>query len=385
MTRVPLLDLTRSDPDTDAALRAAFERVLGSGQFVMGPDVGEMECECAGYIGSADAIGVSSGTDALILALMALGVGAGDEVVCPTYTFFATAGAVWRLGARPVFVDVDPATFNVRPEALEAAITPKTRALMPVHLFGQSADLDGIEDVARRHGIPVVEDAAQAIGARWGGRGVGTVGAFGCFSFFPTKNLGCLGDGGLVTTADPELGRRARILRVHGMDPKYYHQEVGGNFRIDTLQAAFVRVRLAGLEGATARRRHNAAGYRHRFEAAGLARELGDGAPGGVVLPLEVDPSHTYNQFVVRVTGPSGERDALRAFLHQEGVGCEVYYPVPLHLQACFAALGHGPGAFPVAERAADESLALPIFPGLTEAELDRVVDRVAAWAAARR
>jgi dTDP-4-amino-4,6-dideoxygalactose transaminase len=385
MTRVPLLDLTRSDPDTDAALRAAFERVLGSGQFVMGPDVGEMECECAGYIGTPDAIGVSSGTDALILALMALGVGAGDEVVCPTYTFFATAGAVWRLGARPVFVDVDPATFNVRPEALEAAITPRTRALLPVHLFGQAADLDGIEAVGRRHGIPVVEDAAQAIGARWGARGVGTVGSFGCFSFFPTKNLGCLGDGGLVTTADPDLGRRARILRVHGMDPKYYHQEVGGNFRIDTLQAAIVRVRLAGLDAATARRRRNAEGYRERFAAAGLTRELGDGAPGGLVLPLEVDPSHTYNQFVVRVTGPEGERDALRAFLVEEGVGCEVYYPVPLHQQACFAGLGHGAGAFPVAERAATESLALPIFPGLTEPELDRVVDRVSAWAASRR
>ncbi|MDA0374049.1 MAG: DegT/DnrJ/EryC1/StrS family aminotransferase [Planctomycetota bacterium] len=384
MTRVPLLDLTRSDPDTDAALRAAFERVLGSGQFVMGPDVGEMECECAGYIGSMDAIGVSSGTDALILALMALGVGAGDEVVCPTYTFFATAGAVWRLGAKPVFVDVDPATFNVTPEALEAAITPRTKALMPVHLFGQSADLDGIEAVAARHGVPVVEDAAQAIGARWGARGVGTVGAFGCFSFFPTKNLGCLGDGGLVTTADPDLGRRARILRVHGMDPKYYHQEVGGNFRIDTLQAAFVRVRLAGLDAATERRRRNAAGYRERFAAAGLVRELGDDAPGGLVLPLEVDPSHTYNQFVVRVTGAQGERDRLRAFLHQEGVGCEVYYPVPLHLQACFAALGHGEGAFPVAEKAAAESLALPIFPGLTDSELDCVVDRIAAYAAAR-
>jgi dTDP-4-amino-4,6-dideoxygalactose transaminase len=385
MTRVPLLDLTRGDAATETALREAFERVLRSGQFILGPDVGEMECECAGYIGTRDAIGVSSGTDALLLALMALGIGPGDEVVCPTYSFFASAGAVWRVGARPVFVDVDPRSFNVDAARMAAAIGPRTKALMPVHLYGQAADMDAVCAVARDAGLPIVEDAAQAIGTRWGGRSVGGFGAFGCFSFFPTKNLGCLGDGGLVTTDDPELAHRARILRVHGMEPKYHHAMVGGNFRIDTLQAAFVRVRLARLDESTERRRANAARYRQLFAAAGVAAELGEEAPGRIVLPPELDPGHTYNQFVVRVTGPAGERDALRAHLTASQIGTEVYYPIPLHLQRCFAELGHRESDFPVAERAAVETLALPIFPGLEPSEIEQVVDVVSSWCRTRR
>lgn len=377
-TSVPLLDLTRGDPEMFDRLRAAFERVLTSGRYIMGPEVDGFEADCASYIGVRHAIGVSSGTDALVLALMALGVGPGDEVVCPTYTFFATAGSVWRLGAKPVFVDVDPITYNSDAAAIAAKITGRTKAIMPVHLFGQCAEIGPIVELAKKHGIPVVEDAAQAIGSTWRGRQAGSFGEFGCFSFFPSKNLGCLGDGGLVTTDDDALAEHARILRVHGGKPKYYHKVVGGNFRIDALQAAFLRVKLADLDRASEERRRNAALYTELLSAAGVASDDPVEVPRGRVgVPVIPDDGHTCNQFVLRVG--HGRRDAMRKALADRGVGTEVYYPVPLHLQECFASLGHRRGEFPVSERAANETFAIPIFPELTEDEIRYVVDAIVA------
>jgi dTDP-4-amino-4,6-dideoxygalactose transaminase len=375
--RIPLLDLTR-DPGLLEELRAAFERVLRSGIYIMGPELEAMEREFAAFLGADHALGVSSGTDALILALMALGVGPGDEVICPTYTFFASAGSIARLGARPVFIDVDPVSYNCTAEAVAAAITRRTRAIMPVHLFGQCADMTGIQALAEKRGIPVVEDAAQAIGARHGRSQAGTIGAFGCFSFFPSKNLGCLGDGGLLTTNDAGLAERARILRVHGMQPKYHHRAVGGNFRLDALQAAFLRVKLPRLPAATEARRQNAALYLELLTEAGIA---GDGPldvpDRGIALPA-IGPEHTINQFTIRVGG--GRRDALRDALLQQQIGCEVYYPIPLHLQECFRELGHTAGEFPVSEMAAQQTLALPVFPELRQDEVRRVVRAVAAF-----
>lgn len=384
-TRVPLLDLTRGDPGLLDELRQAFERVLLSGRYIMGPELADFESECAAFIGVEHALGVSSGTDALVLALMALGVGSvgsrgpavggsADEVICPSYSFFATAGSVWRVGARPVFVDIDPLTYNCDPVEIAARIGPHTRAIMPVHLYGQCADLSGI--LAAAGDIPVIEDAAQAIGARSGDRQAGSVGAFGCFSFFPSKNLGCLGDGGLLTTNDATLAETARIMRVHGGEPKYYHRVVGGNFRMDPLQAAFLRAKLPRLPGATEGRRRNANLYRELFAAAGIVApsptEVEDGRIGLPAQPAD----HTYNQFVIR----SSRRDELRDWLTARGVGVEIYYPVPLHAQECFASLGHRAGEFPHSERAANETLALPIFPELTEAELRYVVSSIVTF-----
>ncbi|MEK7862055.1 MAG: DegT/DnrJ/EryC1/StrS family aminotransferase, partial [Chloroflexota bacterium] len=355
-TKVPLLDLTRTEPSLLAELREAFERVLRSGQYIMGPELTAFESECAAFIGAKHALGVSSGTDALILALMALGVGPADEVICPTYAFFATAGAIWRVGARPIFVDIDPSTYNCAPAAIRAKIGSRTRAIIPVHLYGQSADMDAI--LAAAGDVPVIEDAAQAIGAKCGATQVGALGTFGCFSFFPSKNLGCLGDGGLLTTDDARLAEKARILRVHGAEPKYYHHVVGGNFRLDALQAAFLRAKLPKLPAGTAARRRNAAKYRERFEEAGVVAESPiEVGPGEIGLPF-ARRDHTYNQFVVRVQS----RDELRKWLASRGIGTEVYYPVPLHEQDCFASLQHRVGEFPHAERAARETLALPIF-----------------------
>ncbi len=374
--RVPLLDLRR-EPELDPALEEAFRRVLQSGHYILGPEVEALEAECARYLGVGHALGVSSGTDALLLALMALGVGAGDEVICPTYTFFATAGAIWRLGARPVFVDLDPLTYNCDVAALAAAVTPRTRALVPVHLFGQSADLDPILALAAERGLHVVEDAAQALGSEYKGRRVGGHGAFGCFSFFPSKNLGALGDAGLVTTNDAELAERARILRTHGGKPKYHHHVVGGNFRIDALQAALLRVKLPRLDAYTAARQRNAALYDELLLASGVAaRGTGD-AP--LLLPAVVTTRHIYNQYVVRVSG-DGRRDQLRQHLTARGVGTEVYYPVPMHEQRCFAALGHRAGDFPHAEAAARETVALPIFPELREDEIRHVAAAIVAF-----
>jgi dTDP-4-amino-4,6-dideoxygalactose transaminase len=384
VTRVPLLDLRRNPPGLDDELVRAFRRVLESGHYILGPEVDAFEAECAAYIGARHAIAVSSGTDALLVALMALGVGAGDEVVCPTYSFFATAGVIFRLGARPVFVDSDPADFNLDPAKLDAAISERTRAIMPVHLFGQCADMAAISSIAARHGIPVIEDAAQAIGAEHTYRGdtsdpaearrAGTFGAFGCFSFFPSKNLGALGDAGLVTTDDPARAEAVRVLRSHGGKPKYHHAIVGGNFRIDALQAALLRVKLPHLDAATERRQANAAHYTRELLKRGLA---GTDPAAPVVLPQASGGRHVVNQYVIVLPG-EGERDRVRGVLAQRGVGTEVYYPLPLHLQPCFSHLGYGKGDFPVAERLATQSLALPIFPELTPEELDYVVAALA-------
>jgi dTDP-4-amino-4,6-dideoxygalactose transaminase len=373
VTRVPLLDLRRNTGEVDAQLEEAFRRVLHSGQYILGPEVDALEAQCAEVLGAGHALAVSSGTDALLLALMALEIGAGDEVICPTYTFFATAGAVWRTGARPVFADVMPCCFNLDAASVESHITPRTRAIMPVHLFGQCAHMDPLRDLARSRGLPLVEDAAQAIGARASGRSAGTMGQLGCFSFFPSKNVGALGDAGLLVTNDHGLATRARVLRTHGAQPKYHHALIGGNFRMDALQAAFLRIKLGRLQESTMRRQANARHYASLFEGAGLV------AAGKVVLPTECQERHVYNQLVIRVPG-EGTRDLLRAFLAGHGVATEIYYPVPMHLQPCFASLGGRAGDLPVAEAASRETLALPIFPELTGEEIRFVVEQVAAF-----
>jgi dTDP-4-amino-4,6-dideoxygalactose transaminase len=366
---VPLLDLDAQHRPLRAELIAAMTRVADSQRFIMGPEIEALERELAAMLAVRHAIAVSSGTDALLLALMALDVKAGDEVVTPTFSFFATASAVARLGARPVLVDIDPATFNVDPAQAAAAITPRTKAIVPVHLFGLCADLDPIMDAARRAGVAVVEDAAQAIGASYKTRPAGGVGAFGCFSFFPSKNLGAFGDAGLVTTNDDRLAERARLLRTHGMQPKYYHHLVGGNFRMDALQAAVLRVKAPHLAAWTHARRRNAERYRCLFKDAELT--------GALALPEEpAGYRHIFNQFVIRTP----ERDALKRHLDEHGIGNEIYYPVPFHLQPCFAGLGYRRGAFPHAERAADECLAIPIYGELTAEQQQTVVSSIAQF-----
>jgi dTDP-4-amino-4,6-dideoxygalactose transaminase len=367
MTGVPLLDLQAQYRPLRADILAAMERVCDSQRFIMGPEVTGLEHEMASMLGVRHAVAVSSGTDALLLALMALDIKAGDEVVTPTYSFFATAGAVARLGATPVLVDVDESTFNMDPAKLAAAITPKTRAIIPVHLFGQSAEMDTILRIASK--IPVVEDAAQAIGASYKSQPLGGLGAFGCFSFFPSKNLGAFGDAGLLTTNDDALAKQARLLRTHGMQPKYYHHVVGANFRMDALQAAILRVKAPHLAGWTASRRANADRYRTLFQDAGLTDR--------VRMPVAApDRHHIYNQFVIRVA----DRDGLKKHLDAAGIGNEIYYPVPFHLQPCFAYLGHRAGDFPKAERAAQDSLAIPIYSELTLSQQETVVNAVAAF-----
>jgi dTDP-4-amino-4,6-dideoxygalactose transaminase len=367
--KVPLLDLQAQYRPLRGDILAAIERVCDSQRFIMGPEITALEDEMARLLGVRHAIAVSSGTDALLLALMALGVKAGDEVITPVYSFFATAGAVARLGARPVFVDIDEATFNIDTAQAIAAITPRTKAIIPVHLFGLSADMDPLIEAASRAnipGIPIVEDAAQAIGSTYKSRPVGSLGAFGCFSFFPSKNLGAFGDAGLLTATDDGLAKRARLLRTHGMEPRYYHHLVGANFRMDALQAAILRVKAPHLDEWTEGRRANAARYRTLFRHAGLL--------DGVTLPPDpADRRHIYNQFVIR----AANRDGLKAHLDERGIGTEIYYPVPFHLQPCFADLGHRRGDFPKAERAASESLALPIYSELTSAQQETVVGAI--------
>jgi dTDP-4-amino-4,6-dideoxygalactose transaminase len=332
----------------------------------MGPEIEGFEQELAAILGVRHAVAVSSGTDALLVALMALGIGPGDEVIVPTYSFFATAGSVCRVGATPVFVDIDPVTFGIDADATARALSPKTRAILPVHLYGLPCDLDPILALAARTGAAVIEDAAQAIGARYRGRPVGGIGTAGCFSFFPSKNLGAFGDGGFVTTTDAALAAEIRLLRNHGAEPKYFHARIGGNFRLDAIQAAVLRVKLPHLAAWTEARQRNAHRYRE------LAAEFG--LTGRIELPSELDDrTHIYNQFVIR--GP--ERDALRAHLTARGIGTEIYYPVPFHLQDCFKNLGYTPGAFPVAEAQANDSLALPIYPELSEAQQTEVVNAV--------
>ncbi|HET6333089.1 MAG TPA: DegT/DnrJ/EryC1/StrS family aminotransferase [Polyangiales bacterium] len=363
---IPLLDLNAQSAAISGELRAAFERVLASGQFILGPELDAFEREIASYLGAPSAFGVSSGTDALVLALMALEVGPGDEVIAPTFSFFATAGAIARLGAKPVFVDIEPHSFNLDVAQVEAKLTPRTKAIIPVDLFGQTCDLERLLPLAEAHHIPVVEDAAQALGAASTKHRAGVDAAFGCYSFFPSKNLGALGDGGLLTVRDPALAKRARILRAHGAEPKYHHALIGGNFRLDALQAAFLRVKLPHLARWTASRQENARLYDALFAEANLD-------PALLQTPARIYDGHVYNQYVIRTP----RRDALQAALRAHGIGCEVYYPIPLHLQECFAYLGERLGAHPVAERAAKEALALPIYAELGAARIERVVRAV--------
>jgi dTDP-4-amino-4,6-dideoxygalactose transaminase len=363
--RVPLLDLQAQYATIRPQIQEAIERVCESQHFILGPEVSGLEAEVATFCEARFAIGVSSGTDALLAALMAVGVGPGDEVITTSYSFFATAGTIARLGARPVFVDIERSSFNLDGRLLDAVITPRTKAIMPVHLFGRCCDMGTLTAVAERHGLAVIEDAAQAIGARdERGGSAGTIGAVGCLSFFPSKNLGAFGDAGLVLTNDEEMARQLRILRVHGSEPKYYHHVVGGNFRLDALQAAVLRVKLKHLTRWTEGRRANARKYVALLQAAGLAGEVG--------LP-EDTPGHIYNQFVIRVP----DRDGLQRFLRERGVGTEVYYPLPLHLQPCFKDLGYREGDLPESEAAARESLALPVYPELTESAQNYVVSQI--------
>jgi dTDP-4-amino-4,6-dideoxygalactose transaminase len=365
---VPLLDLKAQHAPLRGELRAALERVFDSQQFILGEDVRLLEAELAGYTRAAHAVGCASGSDALLLALLALDIGAGDEVLTTPFTFFATASAITRVGARPRFVDIEPRTYNLDPARLEAAAGERTRALLPVHLYGQCAEMDGVLEFASRRGLHVVEDAAQAIGALDRGRQAGSMGAVGCFSFYPTKNLGAAGEAGLMTTNDDALAARLRRLRVHGGETEYHHREVGLNSRLDTLQAAVLRVKLPHLDAWSQARRDRAATYTRLISEAGL---------GEFVTPPFVRPDarHIFHQYVVRV--PSGRRDALLEHLKANGVGTKVYYPVPLHLQECFRGLGYRAGDFPESERAALETLALPIFPELTGDQQHYVVETV--------
>lgn len=359
---IPLLDLKAGYAPLREEIRAALDRVIEAQSFILGHEVEALEAEIAAYSQCSYGIGVSSGTDALMAALMAIDLRPGDEVVTTPYTFFATAGTIWRLGAKPVFVDIDPATYNIDPAAIEAAITPRTRAIMPVHLYGQMAEMDPIMEIATRHKLYVIEDAAQAIGSEYKGRRAGSIGHLGCFSFFPSKNLGGFGDGGMVTTNDAALAERVRLLRGHGAYPKYYHKFVGGNFRLDALQAAVLRIKLKHLDSWSEGRQRNAAIYRDLFTRAGLSR---------VILPYEAPARrHIYNQFIIRVP----QRDALMKHLKEKNIGTEIYYPVPMHLQECFADLGYVRGAMPESEKAADETLALPIFPELDDEAKARIV-----------
>jgi dTDP-4-amino-4,6-dideoxygalactose transaminase len=386
MTNVPLLDLKAQFAQIRAEVMPVIDQVCAGQHFILGEHVRALEEEVARYCAASAGIGVSSGTDALLLALMALNIGAGDEVITSPFTFFATAGTIARTGARPAFCDIDPATFNLSPAAVQSFIDDhcavegerllnrttggRVRALMPVHLYGQSADMDPLMAIARRHRLKVIEDAAQAIGTEYkNGVRAGTIGDVGCFSFFPSKNLGAFGDAGLCTTNDAELAESLRVLRVHGGKPKYFHAVIGGNFRIDELQAAVLRVKLKYLDGWTEGRQRNAAYYDAAFARAGLGAKLR-------TPHVMAGYRHIFNQYVVRAQN----RDALRTRLTERGIGSEIYYPVPLHLQKCFAYLNYRAGDFPESERAAGETLALPIYPELNEAQLAHVVATIAEF-----
>ena len=365
---VPLLDLKRQYQTIKNEINDAIAEVVESQGFRLGPKVEELERSIAEYCGTKRAVGVASGTDAILLALMAVGVGRDDEVITTPYTFFATAGAITRVGAVPVFVDIDPETYNIDPSLLERAITPKTKAILPVHLYGQCADMDPILEIAGRHGIPVVEDAAQAIGSEYKGKRAGSLGAAGCFSFFPSKNLGAYGDGGMVTTDSDEMADLLVSLREHGQTETYHHWTIGTNSRLDALQAAVLLVKFRYLDGWSDGRSANADYYDKRFEGT------------GVTPPAREEWSrHIYNQYIVRAP----DRDALLAHLRESGIGCAVYYPVPLHLQECFRPLGYGEGDMPESERAARETLSIPVFSLLTDEEKEHVADTVLAFVGA--
>jgi dTDP-4-amino-4,6-dideoxygalactose transaminase len=374
---VPLLDLNAHHEPLRQEILAVLEKTFRSNAFILGPDVGKLEERVAAYCQATYGIGVTSGTDALLLALMALGIGTGDEVVTTPYSFFATAGVIVRLGAKPVLVDIDPTTYNIDPAKITSVLTDKTKAIIPVHLYGQCADMAPIMDIAKRHNLSVIEDAAQAIGSEHrDGRRACSMGTIGCLSFFPSKNLGCLGDGGMAITNDSELAERMRILRVHGSKPKYYHKVIGGNFRLDTIQAAVLNVKLNYLDGWTKRRQENAERYELLFRQSGLVERGKVRLPEAVYRSEGVKHYHIYNQFVLRVE----RRDALMEHLKQKGIGAEIYYPVPFHLQECFQYLGHKKGDFPESERAANETIAIPIYPELTPAQQTEVVEAIATF-----
>jgi dTDP-4-amino-4,6-dideoxygalactose transaminase len=370
LINVPLLDLTAQYLAIKADVDAAIAEVMASQHFILGPKVEQCEEAIARYCGSAHAIGVSSGSDALLACLMAEGIGAGDEVITTPYTFFATAGAIARVGATPVFVDIDAETYNLNPSLIAAKVTRRTRAIMPVHLYGQMADMDAVMDVAASFGLIVIEDAAQAIGAEHNGKRAGTIGNYGCFSFFPSKNLGAAGDGGMIVTDDGRRAERLRCLRAHGARPKYHHRLIGGNFRLDAIQAAIVSAKLPHLDRWTAARQRNAALYRVLLGDLAGSRKI--------ALPSVVTDRPIFNQFVIR----SDSRDALKKALESSGVATEIYYPVPMHLQECFAYLDHQVGAFPESERAARETLAIPVHPELTDAQARHVAACIRAFVA---
>jgi len=368
--KVPLVDLKKQYEGIREDIERPLLDFLKDQYFILGPTVEAFEQEVAEYLGVKHTIGVSSGSDALLIALMALDIGPGDEVVTSSYTFFATAGAIHRLGARPIFTEIDPETFNLCPRSLEASLSAKTKAIIPVHLFGQCAAMDRVSEIAGRKGLPIIEDAAQAMGAQYNGRQAGSMGLVGCYSFFPSKNLGGFGDGGMVATDDDGLADKIRVLRGHGAKPKYYHHLVGGNFRLDAIQAFILSKKLRYLDQWLAGRRQAAATYDRLFQEAGLV------SSGMVSLPREKDGTHSYNQYVIRVA----RRDELQESLKEKDVATAIYYPVPLHLQGCFAELGYAEGAFPESEKAAKESLALPMSPELEEPVQRYVVDAIAEF-----
>ena len=365
---IPLLDLKSQFRELKSEIMPVIEEVCDSQMFILGEKVSKFEESAAAYCKAKHALAVSSGSDALLISLMAEGIGQGDEVITTPYTFFATAGAIHRVGAKCVFVDIDPTSFNINPALIEAAITPRTRAIIPVHLYGQCADMDAIMKIAKAHSLVVIEDAAQAIGAECNGKTACSIGDYGCTSFFPSKNLGAFGDAGLVTTNDDSKANVATYMRNHGMNPKYYHKYVGGNFRMDALQAAILNIKIKYLDGWTAQRQSNAALYDALFADV-----------SGIETPKVAKwcTRHVRNQYVIRVK--DGKRDNVWNGLKAANIGCDVYYPVPLHLQECFAYLGYAKGAFPESERAALETLAIPIYPGLTEEQINHVVATVKA------
>lgn len=368
---VPLLDLNQQNQPLAAELKDTFARVLDSSQFILGPEVTEFERQVAVGVGATHAIGVSSGTDALLLSLMALDIGPGDEVLCPSFTFFATAGSVSRTGAIPVFIDSLDDDFNLDLENAARRVTDKTKAIIPVHLFGQAADMDAVQRLASAHDLMVLEDAAQSMGTQFGEKKAGTMGDLCAFSFFPSKNLGGFGDGGMITTNDDALAERVRILRVHGGAPKYYHKAIGGNFRLDPLQAALLRAKLGHLPVYIAKRRANAATYLERLAESTPVRE------GRLLLPSEMSGrTHTWNQFTLRVT--NGKRDALMEHLAANQIGSAIYYPVPLHRQECFSNLAGVEARLPICEKMADEVLSIPIYPELSTEQIDHVINTIA-------
>jgi len=372
---VPLLDLGIEYESIKEEVQLAFARVVQSGQFVLGPECQRLEEEIAALCGAQFGVGCASGSDALLLALMAIELQPGDEVIVPSFTFFATASAVWRLGAKPIFVDLDPATFNIDPSQVAAAITDRTKAIIPVHLFGRCADMSPIVSLAEKHNLRVIEDAAQAIGAIYQGQPAGSLGDIACFSFYPTKNLGGCGDGGMLTTSNDELANRLRLLRGHGMHPRYHHSLVGINSRLDSLQAAALRIKLPHLLNWNRQREKNVASYLELFRQSGLDERL--------EVPRSDESGHVWNQFTVRV--PDGQRDALRLYLTAAQIGTEIYYPIPLHRQPCFASLGYEEGSLPLTELASREVLSLPVFPGLTLDQRLAVVNAMSQFFGCRR